>query len=162
MKPHRRKKNLILPALQMKMTVVFMASSACLLALMGYLCTWFLTSKAFASPSEAARIQDQVFPILINAFAISMALLVPVMLVVGILATFMVAGPIYHFEQFLRATLRGENPRDCRLRQGDELSGLCELLNDATRHLRTVNESEGSDESQGELETEEDRISTAA
>jgi hypothetical protein len=79
-----------------------------------------------------------------------------VTLVVGILATFLVAGPLYRFEQFLRASLNGENPPDCRLRKGDELSEFCGLLNDATRHLRT-----GKDRSD-EVEVERERLTPAA
>lgn len=136
--PNLRRKNLICPKLQLKMALVFVATSACFLALMGYLCAWLLTGESFASPSEAARVQERVFPILIQAFVISMAVLIPATLIVGILATFLVAGPLYRFEQFLNAVRRGENPPDCRLRKGDELHDFCELLNEVTQPLRTA------------------------
>ena len=55
---------------------------------------------------------------------------------VGVLFTFRIAGPVYRFEQFLSAVVRGERPRDFRLRKGDQLTELAALINDATRPLR--------------------------
>jgi len=152
MTSNKRKKNLIRPSLQLKITGVFMATSAAHLAVMGYMMIFFL--KDGTGPTQA--ISDEVFPILVQTFFITLAVLVPATLVVGILATFLVAGPLYRFEAFLRSVQAGEKPADCRLRKGDELQGFCELLNDVTRPLR-AEETRSS-----EKETSSEQLSSAA
>lgn len=153
MKSNLRKKNLIRPALQLKITLVFMATSAALMALMGYLSVWLLTDDSKGMPGENEKLVGEVMPVLLDAFLISMALLVPVTLVVGVLATFLIAGPIYRFEQFMRSTLANDQPEDCKLRKGDELHEFCELLNEVTRPLRSGDQ---------EATTSDDQTSRAA
>jgi hypothetical protein len=70
-------------------------------------------------------------------FVISAAVLLPLTLSVGIVATFRIAGPLHRFETFLRAIANGEKPADCKIRRGDELQEFCTLLNDVTAPLRT-------------------------
>jgi hypothetical protein len=55
---------------------------------------------------------------------------------VGVLSTFRIAGPIYRFEQYLRQVVKGEAEGPCRIRDGDELWDLCDLINQATAPLR--------------------------
>jgi signal transduction histidine kinase len=62
--------------------------------------------------------------------------LLPTMLVVGILVTHRIAGPVYRFEQYLGALARGENPGPCHIRRGDELQELCQQINAAFETLR--------------------------
>jgi nitrogen fixation/metabolism regulation signal transduction histidine kinase len=63
-------------------------------------------------------------------------LLTPLMLGVGIVATFKIAGPLHNFEQFLRAVRDGQQVEPCQIRKGDELQTLCTLLNEVTAPLR--------------------------
>jgi hypothetical protein len=69
--------------------------------------------------------------------AVSLAIVIPVTLVVAVLLTFKVAGPLYRFRVFLNQVKRGERPEDCRIRKSDELQDFCELLNEATAPLRS-------------------------
>ena len=55
---------------------------------------------------------------------------------VGILATHRLVGPIYRFKVFLKQVADGERPADCKLRQGDELQDVCDLINAATAPVR--------------------------
>lgn len=73
---------------------------------------------------------------LLETFGLSLAILVPVTFVFGILLTFRVAGPIYRFEQYLRSVAKGEQIGPCKIRQGDELQPLCDAINEATEPLR--------------------------
>jgi hypothetical protein len=136
MNANQRKKNLIRPTLQLKITLVFLSTSASLMALMAFLTIWLLTDDSAGAVGGSSQVLREVMPVLLKAFLISMAILIPTTLVVGVLATFLVAGPLYRFEIFLNSIRNGERPSDCRLREGDELQDFCKLLNEATRPLR--------------------------
>ena len=81
-------------------------------------------------------------------------MLLPATLLIGIHATFRVAGPIYRFEQHLRAVASGMHAGDCRIRRGDELHDLCDSINAAVRAL----EGRGSE---AEAATEDERREAA-
>ena len=80
---------------------------------------------------------------------VSFGMLLPLTIAVGILATFRIAGPVYRFEKYLKAVIRGEEVGPCRIRKGDEFQELCELINEATAAMR--------EQRAGEME----RVSTA-
>jgi len=134
--PDRRKKKLILPRLQFRITLAFMATAVVVLATMGSLVTWLLSSDRIHVPPGAEPLLDQVHTILAVAFGMTMLLLVPLTIFVGLRVTHIVAGPVHRFDVFLNQVLRGERPPDCRLRHGDELQEICALINEATRPLR--------------------------
>jgi len=83
---------------------------------------------------------------LLRDLAIAFLVFLPLTFFVGILSTFRVAGPLYRFEKFLESLQRGERPPDFRLRKGDELHDLAELLNQATAPMRKGDEEEAEDE----------------
>ena len=151
MKRNLRKKNLIKPALQFKITLAFMATSASLMCLMAFLVILFLTDEGGGKFGVSDQVLDQVIPVLTRSFIITMVLLVPVTLVVGVLATFMVAGPLRCFERFLERVRDGEKPADCSIRKGDELGEFCELLNEVTRPLREEPGAEAVPSGKGDL-----------
>jgi nitrogen fixation/metabolism regulation signal transduction histidine kinase len=68
---------------------------------------------------------------------LSLSVLVPVTIGVGLVLTHRLAGPIYRFETYLRGIVSGEQNGRCKIRDGDELQEFCELLNDAISKLRT-------------------------
>lgn len=131
---NQRKRNLILPLLQLKITMVFVSTSAVMLALMG-----FLTLRALEGHSMGgSAVLPVVQPALTQAFWATFLVMLPVTLVVGVLATFLMAGPLYKFEGYLRAITRGDHTAPCKLRDGDELQSFCDTLNTATAPLRTT------------------------
>lgn len=67
---------------------------------------------------------------------LSLAIVLPLTTIVGVLATFRIAGPLHRFSVFLRDIKNGKRPADCRLRKGDELQDFCALLNEATAPIR--------------------------
>ena len=83
--------------------------------------------------------------LLYGTLLISFALFLPLMFFVGILVTFRFAGPVYRFKMYLGEVIRGEKPKDCRLRKGDELQDLCAVINQATEPLRRREESDVSE-----------------
>lgn len=64
------------------------------------------------------------------------ALSVPLFLVVGIVVTFRIAGPIYRFERYFEALGKNGYTGACRIRQTDELHDLCNAINQGLEGLR--------------------------
>ncbi len=142
----KRKKNLIRPALQLKITVAFMITSVCLVALLAFLIGWRVTVAANDLPSDSAIMMQALKPAIFESLGITLVILLPMTLSIGILVTFLIAGPIHRFEQFLHSTIRGEKPADCSIRKHDELKDFCQLLNEATAPLRVATEEEDTED----------------
>lgn len=139
----RRSKKLVQPALQMRIAVVFLITAAVAVLVQAGVLTWVLTDLSFEVPEDGAVIRESIPSLLATSLLVSFAVLVPSMLLIGILATFRVAGPLHRIQQFLRGVARGEERQPCRLREGDELQELCELVNEVTEPLRAGGGAEG-------------------
>ena len=133
---YKRKKKLIKPKFQLKV------AAACLgLAMMAVLTMMILLNEAildFADKGwvDSAALQNEWTGVLLTKLGIALLIFAPMTLALGIILMHRVAGPIYRFEQFLGAVVRGEHPDVCRIRQGDELVEMCDLLNRFTQPLR--------------------------
>jgi hypothetical protein len=134
--PYVRRKKLIKPRLQLRLTGVFVGLTALSLLLQFVLFTSVLNETAVGLPNDGAIVLQATNRITLKVLAASFLLFLPLTLSIGVLCTFRIAGPIYRFEQFLGAVARGERPPDFRLRKGDQLTELAALINDATRPLR--------------------------
>ncbi|MFT4540856.1 MAG: hypothetical protein ACI835_003315 [Planctomycetota bacterium] len=140
MQPSKQKRRikLIKPRLQIKLTLIFMGFSALSLLMQYLLLTSSLTSAALRLPTDSALMLREISAVLLSSIGIAFALFMPLIFLVGVMTTFRFAGPLHRLEMFMRATINGENPRDCKLRGEDEpeLHGFCELLNEVTAPLR--------------------------
>lgn len=134
--PYVRRKKLIKPWLQLRLTGVFVGLTALSLLLQFVLFTNVLNETAVGLPNDGPIVLQATNRITIKVLAVSFLLFLPLTLSIGVLCTFRIAGPIYRFEQFLGAVIRGERPQDFRLRKGDQLTELAALINEATRPLR--------------------------
>lgn len=146
MKKYRRKRKLPKPRLQMRLIGWFVAVSLIGLLLEALLLASSLTELTSRLPSGGAAIHDELTSMLAGTMVASVLIVCPLTVLVGVLATFRLAGPIHRFEQHLSALARGEDPGPCRLRRGDELQELCVRLNDAVEALRREGRSPQSDE----------------
>jgi hypothetical protein len=128
-----RKRHLISPRLQLRSAVVFLGMASIYILLQA-----FLLWRAMARSGEADSLlfANELVSILRLNLIVTIAVLIPVTLIVSTYMTHKVAGPIYRFEVFLERILRGEQPGPCKIRKGDELQYLCEILNAATAPLR--------------------------
>lgn len=133
---HSRKKKLIRPGLQLRLVLTFLCAAALSVQAQAIMLAFTLSRLADYMPSDGARVLEQLPEFIVENVLLGLAILVPVTLGVGLFATFRIAGPIYRFEQFLRAVRDGQQVEPCRLRKGDELMDLCELLNEVTAPLR--------------------------
>jgi hypothetical protein len=136
MQKYRRRKKLIKPRLQLKFALIFLSTAGTAVLVQAIMLTHTLTNLAYGAPNDGRIVLQQLPKILSLNLGITFALLIPLTICIGVLSTFRVAGPVYRFEQYLKQVIRGEKPADCRLRKGDELMDICELINTATAPLR--------------------------
>lgn len=135
---YARRRKLIKPRLQLKMAGLFVGLVALSLLLQYILFSNRLTHLALQLPNDADVLLASTNRTLAQVLALSFLMFLPLTLIVGILATFRIAGPVYRFERFLQSMEDGECPPDFRLRKGDELQELAELMVSATRPLRSA------------------------
>ena len=132
----RRFLRLVQPRIQLRLMLASGSLVATGLLLQYLLILMLVTRLAETLPGDGAWLVEQLGGALLTALLASFLLLVPLVGLVGILASQRWAGPLYRFERFLEELQRGERPADIRLRKGDELTGFCAKLNQATAPLR--------------------------
>ena len=111
-----------------------------------YTFTQNLVSEVLANlPSHTSFPKAEATGLVLKHLLLSLGVMTPIILVVGTLITFRFAGPIFKIEQYLLAIGAGENPGPCKLRNGDQLGGLCDALNIALETVRK-NERQGTPE----------------
>ncbi len=131
----RRTKKLIKSGLQMKLVIAF-ASMATISALFQVVLLNYSLMRLARDMVDSDVLLSSMSGLLVTNLLVTLAVLVPLMRVFGILITHRVAGPVYRFEQHLSSIARGEDPGPCTLRKGDELRELCEIINDAVKTLK--------------------------
>ena len=132
----RRNVRLVQPGLQLRLILTFVGLSALALMLQYILFMSTLSKVALGLPNDGLVFMDRINGILLGVFLASFGVLLPLTFAIGVIMTHRFAGPLYRFEAFMNATVRGERPTDCRLRKGDELEGFAELLNQVTAPMR--------------------------
>ena len=131
-----RKRKLIQPGMQLRLSFWFACLSAVGLMLQFILFSGVMSELALELPGDANANFERFTDGLVGAFLISLSLILPLTMALGILQTFRVAGPLHRMTQFLREVRDGAAPADCRIRKGDQLHEFCALLNDATAPMR--------------------------
>lgn len=135
-KAHKRRKKLVRPGLQLRIGAVFAGLLALMLGLQFALLTAELSRMAGSMPADGRMLLERTNGLSLKVTLISAFVFLPLTLLVGVLSTFKIAGPIHRFRMFLVAVRDGERPADFRLRKGDEFKDIAVLLNDVTRPLR--------------------------
>jgi hypothetical protein len=132
---NRRRRKLILPALQLKLAVQTLFVTLPILVLNFLLCyTDVLTyQRSVVPPSDAVLIRMP--SIIFHDFLISLAISIPFSLGVGVLMSFPLCGPIFRLNRFLRGLGTGRWDQTCGLRQGDYLHDFKDTVNNAVRLL---------------------------
>ncbi|HVS17179.1 MAG TPA: hypothetical protein VMT18_01175 [Planctomycetota bacterium] len=136
MRHKRRLLRLVQPRLQIRLMLAFGGVAATGLLLQYLLFTLVLTRAAESLPRDGLLLLDQLGEVLLTILVGSFLVLLPLVGLVGVLATRRWAGPLFRFERFLRELAEGRRPDDIRLRDGDELTGFADLLNRVTAPLR--------------------------
>ncbi len=137
----QRSRKLVHPSFQLRLIGVFIA-----LGCLGALFQVLLMARTIAEVSAQAQAQQpvDVTGLLLQNIVLTLALLVPLMWVVGVVVTHRIAGPVYRFEKHLEDVAEGRTLADCSIRKGDEFQTLCERINVAVRSLRAARDSDES------------------
>ncbi len=151
-----RKKKLINSALQLKMIGAFLFLSCISALFQVILLNRSIMQLSSLMESDGDILLAELPSLLFSNMILTLGVLLPMMLLVGILITHRIAGPIYRFGQHLDAIARGENPGVCRIREDDELHSLCNSINKAVHHLTTQIE-ESFEESTDAHEVDDDQ-----
>jgi methyl-accepting chemotaxis protein len=133
---HKRTKRLVKSGLQLKLILTFVGL-ACVASLFEViLLNRAVTYVATQMPRDGGILLGELPGVLRSSVLLSLSVLVPVTIGVGLVLTHRLAGPIYRFETYLRGVIAGEQNGRCKIRDGDELHEFCELLNEAVAKLR--------------------------
>lgn len=136
MATYQRRKKLIQPRLQIRLILAFLGVALLALMLQFILFASTIATLAADLPQEGEILIERIPGYTVAVLFISVGVLLPLIFFVGILTTFRIAGPLYRFEQHLKAIARGEDPGVCRIRKGDELQDFCRTFNAALDRVR--------------------------
>ena len=134
----RRRIKLIKPRLQLKLVGIFVGLSMLGFVLQALLTSLFLSETAATMPEGGPYLMALLPGLPLEILLVSFGLFLPLTIAVGIVVTFRIAGPVYRFEQYLSQVARGEDVGPCRLRKGDELQELCDVINRAVEPMRAA------------------------
>lgn len=133
---HKRRKKLVKPRVQLRMVAVSLGCVALSALLVTLLVGREVAALAHQLPSEGDILMGMLPGTLMRALLWALVLVTPTMVGAGILATFRFVGPAYRFERYLEGVLDGSESGPCRIRSGDELQELCDLITRVTEPVR--------------------------
>jgi len=131
-----RLRKLVHPRLQLRLSLSFVGLAFLALAFQFVLFVSVMSQTLDAAPGAFSDQFVGVADAYRRVFLVSLAVVLPLTALVGVLATFRIVGPLFAITRFLRSTLAGENPADCRLRGDDEYQELCALVNEVSAPMR--------------------------
>ena len=137
---NRRKKKLIEPRIQIRFALTHITTSALAALVQAVIVSYLLMRIADGLSNDGMELKSELPDILAGSLLVTVLLLVPLTLIVGISSSHKVVGPLYRFRQYLTKLRAGEKPEPCKIREDDELQDFCELLNAVTEPLRRVEE----------------------
>ena len=131
---NRRRSKLVEPSLQLRFGIAFAGVGLSAVLLHTVLLHTTLTEVVDRS-GPAAVLENAPRLLMLNAVACA-AIVLPMAVVVGALALFPIAGPLYRIEKHLRRFLDGSDPGMIELRRGDRLVRLASLINRVLAKVR--------------------------
>jgi hypothetical protein len=132
----RRRQKLIKPGIQLRLSGIFAGTSVLCLVIQWLLFSSMLSNAAHKMPVGGDYLLDLIPTLLFRSILFSLVIALPLTMLVGVHSTFRITGPIYRFESFLKEVIRGKQLGPCKIRRGDLLGDLCELINGATEPQR--------------------------
>lgn len=148
--PVRRSRMLIKPGIQLRLGAIFAGLSVLCLLIQFLLFTSLLTNAASRMPVGGDFLLDLVPGLLYRTLLFSMLIALPLTLLAGVYATFGITGPIHRFESYLGGVVKGTQLGPCKIREGDSLGELCELINVATEPVRRRQSGTASEQAESE------------
>lgn len=122
---------LVNPRLQYRVILTFLCVAVLCMGIQSTLMLLAAARVEQAIPLGSAASSRLLADTVLVYSGIGLLLLIPLTVVVGLVTTLRIAGPIYRLEKHLEAICRGESPGPVRVRQGDECQELCFWINRA-------------------------------
>jgi hypothetical protein len=132
----RRRRFLIKPRLQLRLSLIFVGLTLLALTLQGLLFGAMVVRTAEAMPVGGEYLMDLLPGMMLRSILFALGVAVPLTVMAGIRSTFPITGPVHRFESYLREVLAGTQLGPCKIRKGDHLGELCELINRVTEPVR--------------------------
>jgi len=132
-----RRNKLAKPGLQLRLVGAFLCLACLGVCLQVVLLDRALLRLSHSMQTDGPRLLAELPDLLVGNVLLTLAVVLPVVSLVGIWVTHRVAGPIAHFERYLRHVGEGRSVGACEVRRGDELHGLCARINDALYRLHS-------------------------
>lgn len=130
--PKRRSRKLIDRSLQLRLVGTFVAVGCVAILFQVILMNQSVLQLGRSLGNPGEQVIRQGPSMLLRTLLITMAVLIPVTLGIGILVTHRVAGPAYRMRSYLESVAENGVPDyPCKVREGDELQDLCEQVNQA-------------------------------
>lgn len=126
-----RKNKLPKPGLQFRLSMFFVSIASVAAIFQVFLINRAIMDIARVMPNDNQALLDALPDVFYSGLTWTVLVLLPVMLMFGMFVTFRIAGPVYRMEQHLLDIADGKDVTECRLRERDELHGLCDALNQA-------------------------------
>lgn len=133
----KRRIKLINPGVQLRMCLTFLAVAMFCITLQFALHQIAVADAGLNYPEDPVAMATYLHGKVWDHLLVSVWILLPMTIAVGVIATFRIAGPIYHLEQHLRAVARGEDPGTLFFRTHDEFRELPQVVNAALDRLRS-------------------------
>ena len=153
----RRKRKFVKPEIQRSWIMMTMLTIGVTVVAQAILIVHMLTRIASTVPNDGEAVLALLPQYLALCLGLTVLFLAPFFVLVAVLMSFRIAGPVYRLEAYLRQVIEGEKPPDCRLRDGDQLMVLCELVNTAPAPLRRAS----ADDRGAENPPENERVDAA-
>lgn len=133
---HQRRIRLVNARLQLKICAVFLAASLTCLLVLFSLVQLALSDATLLIRSSTVEMVSHLQQSLWDYLFISLLLMVPLTLTMGVVVTFKVCGPIYRLERYMESLAHGEDPGPLSFRSTDDLQEIPPLVNAALRVVR--------------------------
>ena len=135
-RPNLRRRKLPQPQFQLRMSGAF--AGLCTLAMVVHTLVMGVALLRLSARMEPGGAQlFQALPtLLFTSLLLSMVVVLPCLVFLGVGLLFRVAGPLYRMERHLAEVRDGEWPEPCKIRKGDSLQEFCSLLNQSLEAAR--------------------------
>ena len=111
---------MIEPRLQLRFSLIFLTSAALAALVQSITFSFLLMKIADRLPNDGLELKSRLTDVLAGSFLVTLAILVPLTMAVGIAATHRVVGPLYRFRVYLTELAGGQRPGPCKIREKDE------------------------------------------
>ena len=133
-----RRTRLVPRTFQRRLVWRFVGLATLAMTLQFLLLGFFLFRAVSGLEGDGGELYRELPATMLTVFGLTAVVLVPLLFAFSVYMTFRVAGPVYRLERYLEAVVAGETREPCRIRGGDELQELCNLVNRATEPVRAA------------------------